>query len=139
MKFEKVLNNALKDIKIELVDEFDRNFERKAFFDGDPWDEPKKDPNIGSILNRSGRLRNSIHAELNQSEHQISFTSDTPYADIHNSGGEGLAWGKHPFTMPKRQFIGEHPEVENIVGNILDEHINDYMETLGNQIKNRFK
>lgn len=27
------LNNVMRDLKVELDDEFDRNFERKAFFD----------------------------------------------------------------------------------------------------------
>lgn len=30
------LNNVMRDLKVELDDEFDRNFERKAFFDR-PW------------------------------------------------------------------------------------------------------
>ena len=33
MDNDKFMQNVLKDIKVELDEEFDRNFERKAFFD----------------------------------------------------------------------------------------------------------
>lgn len=139
MPFKQVLANALKDISVELEDEFKKNFERKAFFDGEPWDAPKVDPKIGSIMYRTGTLASSIQAETDSAGLEIKFSSSQDYADIHNSGGEGLAWGKHKFTMPKRQFIGEHPVVENAVGEILDEHINAYMETFSDELKNRLK
>lgn len=30
--FESVIRNILRDIQVEMTDEFDRNFERQAFF-----------------------------------------------------------------------------------------------------------
>ena len=36
---------------------------------------------------------------------------DLPYAEIHNEGGQGKAFGKYSFTMPKRQFVGQTEEL----------------------------
>ena len=33
MDLDKFLQNIIYDVKVDLADEFDRNFERKAFFD----------------------------------------------------------------------------------------------------------
>lgn len=33
MDIKKFMQNTLNDLKTELTDEFDRNFQRKAFFD----------------------------------------------------------------------------------------------------------
>jgi len=38
-----------------------------------------------------------------------------PYGKIHNEGGQGMAFGKYAFTMPKRQFMplpGEPPNAK---------------------------
>ena len=46
--------NILKDMRVELADEFDKNFQRKAFFT-DAW-KPRKDPKaLGSLLVVTGR------------------------------------------------------------------------------------
>ena len=57
------LNNVMRDLKVELDDEFDRNFERKAFFDR-PWAplSPNYNPSEGSMLMRTGALRRSLHS-----------------------------------------------------------------------------
>ena len=47
---KKILN----DMAVELADEFDRNFERKAFFT-EKWASPKINNARGSVMNRSGR------------------------------------------------------------------------------------
>lgn len=80
---QKLLDKILKDIKIELGEEFDRNFERKAFFD-QPW-QPRRRQGKGSILMISGTLRRSIHSTI--SGNSIRYSSDSDYADIHNAGG----------------------------------------------------
>ena len=79
------LQNFVTDLKVELLDEFDRNFERKAFFD-QPWKETKMPNRRGSLMMRSGALRRSIRATSNDSA--IRFMSSLPYAAIHNDGGE---------------------------------------------------
>lgn len=79
------IHNFITDLRVELMEEFDRNFERKAFFDH-PW-PPTKYPNKrGSLMMRTGALRRSLRASSN--DHSITFSSSLPYASIHNEGGE---------------------------------------------------
>lgn len=127
----------MKDIGVDLADEFDQNFERKAFF-GKKWKD-RKFGNRDTLLVATGRLRRSI--TMKATEKSITFTSDTPYASIHNEGGEievtkkmkGYFWymygqtGYEPYkamamkrvgskiTIPKRQFIGYHKTIDKIV------------------------
>lgn len=79
-----LMKKILHDIKIELTEEFDRNFERKAFFD-QPWEKRKREVR-GTILMGKGRLRRSIRSRLSGSG--VHFSSDAPYAAIHNEGGK---------------------------------------------------
>lgn len=78
------LQNYLSDLKVELFDEFDRNFERKAFFD-QKWKETKFPNHRGSLLMRTGSLRRSMRATVQGNT--IRFHSSLPYASIHNEGG----------------------------------------------------
>ena len=82
--FQQIFNILLRDIKVELSDEFDRNFERKAFFDR-AW-KPAIHNTIGSLMMRTGMLRKSITSQIVGGD-SIRWTSSVPYADIHNSGG----------------------------------------------------
>ena len=80
------LQRTLTDIKVKLGEEFDRNFERKAFFD-EKWKSTKLMNSRGSLMMRTGNLRKSL---LNPkiSNDVILWTSAMPYAEIHNNGGE---------------------------------------------------
>lgn len=83
---QKVIGNILKDIRIDLGDEFDRNFGRQAFF-SEKWERRKSPVRPGrAILADTGRLRQSIRSQSTDSS--IRFYSDLPYAGIHNDGGE---------------------------------------------------
>ena len=75
----------LNDIRIELSEEFDRNFERKAFFDR-PWPK-RKGKGRGSLLLASGKLRRSIRSKVNP-DYSITWSTSEPYAAIHNDGGK---------------------------------------------------
>lgn len=81
-----VLSNILKDIRVELSDEFDRNFERQGFF-SEKW-QRRKSPTRpgGSILIDTGGLRRSIQSQSSNSS--ITFFTSHPAAEIHNEGGE---------------------------------------------------
>ena len=72
------------DLRVELMDEFDRNFERKAFFN-QPWAKEKYPNKRGSLLMRSGALRRSLKASSTNSS--IIFSSSVPYAVLQNEGG----------------------------------------------------
>lgn len=81
-----IIKKILRDIRVELADEFDKNFERQGFF-AEKWQRHKsplrKD---GHILVKSGDLRRSIRAVSDANS--VTFSSDLPYAAIHNDGGE---------------------------------------------------
>lgn len=82
----------MKDLSVELADEFDRNFERKAFFDK-PW-PPRKSGKRGSLLlvKGGGGLRGSIL--MRQNVNTVIFSSSLPYAAIHNEGGTITVTGR---------------------------------------------
>lgn len=81
--YQQLFNQLLKDIKVELDDEFDRSFERKAFFNIG-W-KPAIHNTIGSLLMRTGALRGSLRSEV--MGNAIRWESSLPYADVQNSGG----------------------------------------------------
>lgn len=136
-EFKAVWDKMMKMIAVDLADEFDRNFERKAFFDK-PW-KARLLNNKGSLLISTGRLRRSIGKRV--AGDSIIFTSDAPYAKLHNEGGEivvtqkmrGWFWYMYTKTklplykhlgckkvgskirIPQRQFIGYHKTVDKIV------------------------
>ena len=174
--FKRTLKKVLRDIQVELTDEFDRNFEREAFF-SEAWERRKSPtrPN-GHILVDTGTLRRSIRSEIKESS--IVFKSDLPYAAIHNEGGEikvtermkRFFWYKYYSTtgsfgrrkdgslrrdkrnrqltteaefwkcmalmkvgasikIPRRQFLGNSPEVETAVREIIEENITEFFKT----------
>lgn len=99
---QKTIKNTLRDIAVELKDEFDQNFERQAFF-SEKW-QRRKSPirnNGRAILTDTGRLRSSIHSRI--TDNYVVFYSDLPYARMHNEGGEivvtkkmkGFFWHKY--------------------------------------------
>ncbi len=81
-----VVDQSLKDIKVELDYEFKRNFTRKGFFDEQKWAETKFTNPKGSLMVRSGGLKQSITSRLSRGE--IHYSSPKPFARIHNEGGE---------------------------------------------------
>ena len=81
----------LRDLRVELADEFDRNFERKAFFD-QPWPSTKMHNRRGSLMLRSGYLRRSLRSNISGNE--IRFTSSAIFAKIQNNGGNIRVTGK---------------------------------------------
>ena len=83
---KEVIENSLNDIKVELDEEFDRNFQRQAFFDEQQWPGRKYDDGVGTLMQRSGGLRGSIRSRKRGME--LVYSSHKPYARIHNEGGE---------------------------------------------------
>ena len=183
---EKDMNNmisrTLDDIRIELLDEFDRNFERKAFFT-QAW-KRRKGPHRDDkpLLLDTGNLRRSIRAE--KTPNSIVFTSNAPYAAIHNHGGEitvtrkmkAYFWHKYKeaqggfgytkkgtmrndaknraltseaqfykamalqkvgknIRIPQRQFIGNSPEVEKAVREIVIDNLEQFIDKIDFNIK----
>jgi len=170
MQPNQIIEFFIQDVSVELNDEFDRNFERKAFFN-EAWPAEKIKNSKGSQLTRSGTLRASIHQTV--LDNIITWQSSLPYASIHNTGGEititrnmqkffwamfyknggkqlkeselseeakqwkYLAMAKVGtiFKIPKRQFIGEHPEVHRVIQNVFNDMENDLNEYVINHLK----
>lgn len=107
---KEVIDRSLEDLKVELDDEFDRNFQRKAFFDEQQWPERKYDDGVGTLMQRTGGLRGSIRSRKRKDE--LVYSSSKPYARIHNEGGEirvtrkmkGYFWHKLKETQGKYQY-----------------------------------
>lgn len=104
-----VIARILKDIQVEMSDEFDRNFERQAFF-SEAW-QRRKSPTRpgGSILIDTGLLRQSISSRT--TENSITFYTTLPYAAIHNDGGEIVVTKKM-----KRYFWAKYYEASGSFG-----------------------
>lgn len=101
----RILKRILDDIRVEMTDEFDQNFERQSFF-GEAWQRRKSPTRQGGhILVDTGRLRRSIQSRT--TENSITFFTNEPYAAIHNEGGEivvtkkmkGYFWHKYYETV----------------------------------------
>ena len=150
----KAIRSILSDIRVEMSEEFDRNFERQGFF-------AEKD------------LRRSIRCE--STADAITFYTDLPYAAIHNEGGEikvtrrmkAYFWHRYyeaqgafgrrkdgslrqdkrtvrltseaefwrcmalmkvgsSIRIPRRQFLGASAEVEKAVVEIIERNLSEY-------------
>ena len=165
MDFKKWMQNIVQDVKVDLTDEFDRNFERKGFFD-EKWKQTKNHVRTGSLMMRSGNLRNSINSRTEDG--RVVFSSSLPYASIHNNGGEitvtakmkKFFWAKHieakkngdadgaayykafalmklgkKIKIEKRQFIGDHPRVADIIEEVIQDNLQELSEIIKNNIK----
>lgn len=158
MDLKKIMQQTLEDVRAKLADEFDKNFERKAFFDK-RWSEAKMVGNRGSLMMRSGKLRGSINAKVRGNS--IVFTSNMPYAALHNEGGtikvtqkmKKFFWAKYieagkkgiqaeqfkalalkkvgdTISIEQRQFIGEHPQVIKAIEKIVNDNFKDALNQL---------
>lgn len=81
-----LVRETLKDIKKEALEEFDRNFEREAFFN-QKWARRKyNDDTSRGLLVQNGTLRRSIKGEITDHDSVLIYTTEL-YANIHNEGG----------------------------------------------------
>ena len=92
MSFKKCLNNIAKDIAINALDEFDKNFDKGGFF-GTKWKESKRVRGHNSkykkkrqTLTQTGALRRSLRKRVSGNKITI-FADGIKYAKIHNEGG----------------------------------------------------
>ncbi len=81
-----VFARILKDIQVDLKDEFDKNFERQGFF-SEKWERRKSPLRPGrATLIDTGDLRRSVLSRMTADG--VTFYSTHPAAEIHNEGGE---------------------------------------------------
>ena len=174
-RVNRLIKETLKDIRTEALDEFDRNFEREAFFN-EKWARRKyNDDTSRGLLVQNGTLRRSIKGEITDHDSVLIYTTEL-YARIHNEGGtitvtrkmKSHFWKMYytvtggkaadgfsknlqrkkngaprnnkrnraltaeaefyrrmamkkagsKITIPKRQFIGNHPDLEKLLKEI---------------------
>lgn len=126
-KARKALENAVVEVGNTAKNFFVENFRKQGFDDKtvQRWKPRKvqdkyKHANTAAdvrriekqgtraILVKTGDLRRSIiRNPANRAALMVKISTDLDYAKIHNEGLMGKAFGKHPFKMPKRQFIGD--------------------------------
>ncbi|WP_416985842.1 phage virion morphogenesis protein, partial [Alistipes putredinis] len=146
-----LIRNILSDMKVELTEMFDRNFERKGFF-GSKWKPRKNKKAKGSLLHVTGKMRRSIRASVRGKG--VHYSSPLPYTALHNEGGKfaqnvrthtrtNRRTGKtytvrshtRQITMPKRQFIGDHKEVRQAIKQIVHENITEFFDNLAKELR----
>ena len=110
MEFKDFLNHILTDTKVKLTEAFDRNFERKAFFD-DKWANTLIPNRRGSLMMRTGTLRRSIRSNIEGTT--VRWTSSVPYADIQNNGGEVEITAKMKRYFCTKGFFGRGRTLES--------------------------
>lgn len=138
-KNRSIVPRVLNDMRVKLAEMFDDNFRRQGFF-GDKW-TPKKVLSKGgstTILIVTGAMRRGIRASVQGNG--VVFTSDKPYAALHNEGGQfrqnvpayyrsraGRRYRVRAHTrtmkMPQRQFIGDHERVREAITAIMTRHL----------------
>ncbi len=149
----------VRDIAVDLTDEFDKNFERQGFF-GQKW-KPKR-LGKGSILIQTGALRRDIQRPT-VSGTTITWHSDLPYSKIQNEGGKIMVtnrmkrffWAMHKKTkseawkymalmkvgsqivIPKRQFLGWHNSLNKNVNAIVRHHVDRYLSDLAKRMNKK--
>lgn len=147
----KLKADILNDMRVDLSEEFDRNFERKAFF-SDKWKPRAHNYPRGSLLMVSSALRRSIKGGAETLENGVRFSSAVPYASIHNEGGKITVtakmkryfWAKFMqtkdeswrrmalmkvgkvITMPERRFIGDGPDTQRIIREAIDRNLQQF-------------
>lgn len=111
-----VIQKILRDIRVELGDQFDQNFNRQAFFT-EAWARRKSPIRRGrTILVDTGNLRKSLRVGITGDS--VTFWSDSPYAAIHNEGGEitvtqrmrRFFWAMYYKSRPNRMKRGDESE-----------------------------
>ena len=155
---DKLKRILLNDIKVELSEEFDLNFGRKAFF-SDKW-KPRAFPYPrGSLMAVSNGLRSSINAEV--VSNGIRFSSAEPYAAAHNEGAsiiitprmQKFFWRKYMTTkkemwkflalkkvgskieLPRRQFVGDGPRTKFLIQTVINDFCKEFNVSLTDVLK----
>lgn len=153
--------DILSDMRVDLSDEFDRNFERKGFF-SDKWKSRAHDYARGSLLMVSSGLRRSVKGGAETLENGVRFSSAVPYASIHNEGGKitvtakmkryfwaqfmktkDEAWRRMALmkvgkviNMPERRFIGDGPDTQRIIREVIDRNLQRFDLSLSEFFRN---
>lgn len=145
-----IYDKILRDARVKLNEMFKNNFREQGFF-GDKWVATKVSKTNkrgkGSILIVTGAMRRSIRCYV--SGMAVVFSSHLPYTALHNEGGsfavnvrahtrtskktgESYTVRGHTrqMSMPQRQFIGDHPKVQQALADIVYKNLCDFSQNL---------
>ena len=89
---------------------------------GRAWKRRKKDTKSHPLMIRSGGLRRSITAVAVRFD-LIRIKAMSRYSKVHNRGLNSKAYGKHPFKMPERQFMGESTVLQHRIKSIIKKQL----------------
>ena len=130
IEIERAINDDLpKKIGNRVVRMTKQNFQEEGFY-GKRWKEVKRRQGHGKrgadsrrkiLTGRTGDLGRSIKAKPEQAS--VTIYSDLPYSAAHNEGTQNAGRG-HRTRIPKRQFLGNHPKVEQAVRETIQTEIN---------------
>ena len=124
-KVDFAIKDAIAIVSRDAEQHFKKSFANEGFTDENlqKWEKRKNQiRNTGLVrlkynhvntkptLTKTGALKNSIKIALRGNT--AILRSTLPYSAIHNEGLMGKAWGKYPFKMPKRQFMGNSKSLE---------------------------
>lgn len=155
----KLKADILDDLRVELSEEFDRNFERKGFF-SDAWKPRAHQYPRGSLLMVSSGMRRAAQGKV--SGNGVRFSSSLAYASVHNEGGritvtakmKRFFWYKYKqtkdegwkrmalmktgrvITIPQRQFIGDGPDTQRIIRAVIDKNLQKFNLSLTDFFEN---
>lgn len=135
-EMDKVIKNLPRIMGNEAVAVVRDNFDKEAYDTGTgraKWPKRKESTNKaydrrangtkGSTVNSKNKLlqqtinsglRDSVKYVVSGDTVQVGVDNNIiPYAQIHNEGLQGRAFGKHSFKMPKRQYMPTSSEGPN--------------------------
>lgn len=128
-RLPELINDDLPDILGQAaVDLFKQNFQDEGFF-GSGWKEVKRRQGGAKGAAASRPILTGERGDLGRSikydakEGRAEVYSDIPYAAAHNEGTK-TAGRNHKVTIPKRQFIGDHKELDYA----LEKEITDFLD-----------
>jgi len=118
-------------VRVEAINHFKESFDREAAPDGEPWaeverrkpespwygfsaGEPKNfsDPRTSAkiLTGETGELRNAF--SYRSEPGMVVVINKKPYAAVHNFGLPANIFGKKPFVMKQRKFMGYSKDLQ---------------------------
>ena len=111
-----------KDIGVQAVNFYKKSFRDEGFTDKklEKWKDVKRrlDKNVKGAASKRKILTGTTKQladgiDYSITTHGVSISTDVPYAQIHNEGGNAGRNGSA--KIPKRQFIGQSDSLNKIV------------------------
>lgn len=152
-----IYDGILRDARVKLTEMFGNNFREQGFF-GKKWAATKVSKTNkrgrGSILVVTGAMRRSIRSYVRGMA--VVFSSHLPYTALHNEGGNfavtvrahtrtvkktgntyNVRTHSRQMSMPQRQFIGDHPKVQEALADIVNKNLEKFSQQLADKFNRK--